>query len=485
MARIFISYKRKDRGIVFPIKDRIEKAIGEKCWIDLDGIESDAQFVQVIISAINACDIFLFMYSRNHVGIEDFMSDWTIRELQYADSKGKRIVFVNLDRSPLVDWFKFMFGQKQQVDALSADSMEKLIGNIKGWLGSSSPKQSEKASATNEKTAKHNGESRAGVNVLAAMPDGSLLYFFQGMVYIGKAAPSGQSYLDLGLSPTLGTLKDFLLYNFDRSPNKDSWSLTLEDFIKEYGPKLRTSGVILMSYFDEDDYMEALRFIHSPLFRDSNINFRLLRESAYIIFNLISQIEDSSEEKLESVHILRHREENIAFSYSQGVCELIRDRDEYLRLFGNCYCKGRNFIIRQQDNLRASLLGGFIKMLDVLEGRNKDCLLINMFPFDIGFGPLHDGMIPPMLERNSTSPFKHHMKFDLSTYDRMGFKIGKMEWRINLDGDKNGKTKEVSFSIQLGSSDHQLEFSIEDRNLGKTYKIPVEQIPNLLHLELK
>ncbi len=34
MARIFISYKRKDKEIVFPLKERTEKAIGEPCWID-------------------------------------------------------------------------------------------------------------------------------------------------------------------------------------------------------------------------------------------------------------------------------------------------------------------------------------------------------------------------------------------------------------------------------------------------------------------
>ena len=44
MSRIFISYKRADKDLVFPIKDKIEAATGEKCWIDLDGIESDAQF---------------------------------------------------------------------------------------------------------------------------------------------------------------------------------------------------------------------------------------------------------------------------------------------------------------------------------------------------------------------------------------------------------------------------------------------------------
>ena len=91
--RIFISYKRENKDIVFKIKDDIEKNVGEKCWIDLDGIESDAQFVNVIIKSIDEAEIFLFMYSKKHAEITDFENDWTIREINYAQSQGKRIIF--------------------------------------------------------------------------------------------------------------------------------------------------------------------------------------------------------------------------------------------------------------------------------------------------------------------------------------------------------------------------------------------------------
>lgn len=81
MARIFISYKRVDKDKVFKIKDQIESALNEMCWIDLDGIESDAQFKNVIIKAINECEVVLFMYSKAHSKIVDFERDWTVREL--------------------------------------------------------------------------------------------------------------------------------------------------------------------------------------------------------------------------------------------------------------------------------------------------------------------------------------------------------------------------------------------------------------------
>ena len=135
MPRIFISYKRADKEKVFAIKDKIEAATGEKCWIDLDGIESDAQFANVIIKAIDEADIFLFMYSRQHSKIKDYEKDWTVREINYAQTEGKRIVFVNIDKTPLTKWFKFMFSSKQQVDITSETASNRLLQDINKWLG--------------------------------------------------------------------------------------------------------------------------------------------------------------------------------------------------------------------------------------------------------------------------------------------------------------------------------------------------------------
>lgn len=132
--KVFISYKRRDRYRVFPLKTRIEEAIRQPAWIDLDGIESDAQFVEVIIRAIKDCEVFLFMYSGLHNKISDFTKDWTIRELQYAEQQNKKIVFLNLDGSELGDWFSFMFGQKQQIDARSNEAITRLLADLKLWL---------------------------------------------------------------------------------------------------------------------------------------------------------------------------------------------------------------------------------------------------------------------------------------------------------------------------------------------------------------
>lgn len=138
--RIFISYKRVDKERVFKLKDLIEYETKEECWIDLDGIESHDQFVNVIIRSINAADLVLFMYSHAHTKIIDFENDWTIRELNFAQEKKKRIFFINLDNAPLNDWFTLMFPRKQQVDVSSETAVKKLIQDIKNWLNESSSK---------------------------------------------------------------------------------------------------------------------------------------------------------------------------------------------------------------------------------------------------------------------------------------------------------------------------------------------------------
>lgn len=132
--KIFISYKRIDKDVVFEIKNKIEQQTEVPCWIDIDGIESDAQFINVIIKAINNAEIFLFMYSSAHKQIKDYENDWTIREISYAQKRKKRIVFINIDGSELTDWFEMMFGTRQHICASSEEAMNRLFYDIRNWL---------------------------------------------------------------------------------------------------------------------------------------------------------------------------------------------------------------------------------------------------------------------------------------------------------------------------------------------------------------
>ena len=153
--RIFISYKRVDKDRVFAIKDGIEQATRAKCWIDLDGIESNAQFAAKIMTAIDRCEVFLFMRSKEHNQITDLEKDWTYRELNYALSQAKNIVFINLDNSPIPNWVTFIFPHKQEVDSADPGKILRLHNDLMNWLGTAEepmpqPKEEEKPAQIDE-----------------------------------------------------------------------------------------------------------------------------------------------------------------------------------------------------------------------------------------------------------------------------------------------------------------------------------------------
>ena len=131
--KVFISYSREDKNKVFKIKDEIEQHIGNECWIDLTGIESDKEFSDVIISAINQCEVFVFMYST-----KSSVSPWTKKELNFAEKKKKRIVFVNIDNSELADWFLFNYSNHDIISYSKKEQMEKLLRDMESWFGKAS-----------------------------------------------------------------------------------------------------------------------------------------------------------------------------------------------------------------------------------------------------------------------------------------------------------------------------------------------------------
>lgn len=134
MARIFVSYKRLNKDQVFPLVEKIEQQVGEKCWVDLEGIESSVQFASVICRAIDNADVVLFMHSSMHLSI-DFEKDWTVKELTYAQAKGKRVQLLKLDSSPLDNIFLMEYGSKNNIDANDPIQFNKLIHDLRSWLG--------------------------------------------------------------------------------------------------------------------------------------------------------------------------------------------------------------------------------------------------------------------------------------------------------------------------------------------------------------
>lgn len=126
---VFISYSRKDYDIVRPIKNEIDLEVGIESWMDLDGIESDEQFEDVIINAINQHDTLLFMMSQ-----DSMHSKWALRELAFAERKHKRIVLIRIDKATMPDKFCFRYQEKDQIEWNNDLQRSKLLENLKEWF---------------------------------------------------------------------------------------------------------------------------------------------------------------------------------------------------------------------------------------------------------------------------------------------------------------------------------------------------------------
>lgn len=140
MEQIFISYKRTDKQRVTEIVNTIQDELKVHCWIDLYGINYAVQFTSIICDAIDNADVVLFMHSREHLSI-DFQTDWTIKELNYAMAKGKKVILVKLDDSKLDNFFLFNFGSQNNVDSSDPFQVKKLMVELKTILKISNNEQ--------------------------------------------------------------------------------------------------------------------------------------------------------------------------------------------------------------------------------------------------------------------------------------------------------------------------------------------------------
>lgn len=126
---VFISYSRKDFEKVKTVKEEIDRLVGIDCWMDLNGIESGDWFKKVIISAINRHNTLLFMLTPNSMN-----SQFAMKELGFAASKGKRIILVDLEHTLLNDEFLFDYSDKDNIDWNDPLQHEKLLNNLRTWF---------------------------------------------------------------------------------------------------------------------------------------------------------------------------------------------------------------------------------------------------------------------------------------------------------------------------------------------------------------
>ena len=192
---VFISYSRRDFDNVHRIKTEIDQEVGINCWMDLDGIESDKQFVDVIIKAINRHEVLLFMLSKSSME-----SGWALKELRFAERKKKRIVLVRIDDSEMNDDFSFLYGDKDIITWNIPIQRKKLLHNLIVWTESLREKEGKLKAEVDVKKIKE--------EILAIEKKGLDLYVQERRLYddiVLKKRLIGEGHLPC---PVCGTIND-------------------------------------------------------------------------------------------------------------------------------------------------------------------------------------------------------------------------------------------------------------------------------------
>ena len=141
MHRIFISYKRVDKEIVYPIVEEIKHKTGVDCWIDLEGIESGDQFQNVIIDAIDNSDIVIFMLSKNFIApyrdeitgkIDLKKQTFPEKEVMYALRHNKRLIPISIDGTTVYDckWLEFNCSGLDCINWKEENQRDKFLNNL-------------------------------------------------------------------------------------------------------------------------------------------------------------------------------------------------------------------------------------------------------------------------------------------------------------------------------------------------------------------
>lgn len=122
---VFLSYSRKNFEDVRQIQQELQ-SIGCRVWMDTEGIMSGDNFVGVIVKAIESSSIFIFVASENI-----YKSSWCMKELQYAENKGRTIIIVKIDNSEMPDEFALLYGDRNFIDYRNNNQKAKLFTDLK------------------------------------------------------------------------------------------------------------------------------------------------------------------------------------------------------------------------------------------------------------------------------------------------------------------------------------------------------------------
>ena len=136
---LFISYSRKNKDVVLPIKGEIERRLGLKCWIDLSNIPCGSEnFKQKVIPGIKQTRVaFLFFLSA-----ESQASEYAMKEINFAKKRaGKRVILIRFNDDEMTDEFAFDYQDADIIDWREEEQKQKFLHDISAWAGQGTPQK--------------------------------------------------------------------------------------------------------------------------------------------------------------------------------------------------------------------------------------------------------------------------------------------------------------------------------------------------------
>ncbi len=307
------------------------------------------------------------------------------------------------------------------------------------------------------------------ISFLIVRAASNLIYYYRGTVYSDLEG----GFMDIAAN--LNSLKevgDAFKNHFTKVEE-----LSLNSFINKYQDCILYSDKCIASYLDEEDYYRLLSYLS-----DSSIKVnRLTCENRYVTRYLANQL--AREEHLkrcdnEGLYSLRYDNTEIKFEYCDNWCRILEGWNlDTLQPIENS--RVRKYVIKTSENLRNSLLWGFISTYKVLTYRRKEeLLIIDSFPFELNFGPKWGNFLPQFISPGTSIPAMHSEKFDFIGTDYLSVKVGRLKYDIDVSKYFGYVPKYIKCEAVIYTCHSKIAFKVKDTETGKEVSYDLKDLRN-------
>ncbi len=297
------------------------------------------------------------------------------------------------------------------------------------------------------------------ISMFIVMKNDAVIYYFRGKVYKDL---NGSFVSEKYYSRTVSELKGIFAKYFEYCGD-----FSFGDFIFQYKQAIMQSYKVIATFLSTSDYFRLISSLKELQYK----SVRIIRENSAIAEYLSSHHKGTDGER-DVVYSIHYDHHDVGFLCSDGVIEIRNDYDE-LRKDSVSHTKGKKFGFNDVNNVKVSLLAGYLKHYYRIIDREKDSLLLDVTPFDIYFGPQWGSTIPKMIEVGTAIPTRKTETLDFVGTDYICVKILDRVHIIDVVAIFGYAPKEIECTVECQVSLQDIFFTIKDKvkNKERIYKI--------------